>query len=145
MASKNEGAADCLMADAPIQLFGYFRSSTTYRLRIALNLKGLDFDYIPVSLVKGEQRAAGFVARDPFASVPLLGADGRDRAQAMALLQKMYRHWPFFLALLFSIIEFGRATYYVQMLNNAAREGARYCYNQIVDDRPLSEGEPIRA
>ena len=33
---------------------------------------------------------------------------------------------PFFLALLFSIIEFGRATYYVQMLNNAAREGARY-------------------
>lgn len=82
------------MADAPIQLFGYFRSSTTYRLRIALNLKGLDFDYIPVSLVKGEQRAADFVARDPFASVPLLVADGRDRAQSMAQIEWLDEAYP---------------------------------------------------
>lgn len=70
-----------------MKLFGYFRSSTSYRLRIALNLKGLAFEYVPVSLIKGEQSDAAYVARDPFASVPLLEADGRDRAQSMAQLE----------------------------------------------------------
>lgn len=70
-----------------MKLFGYFRSSTSYRLRIALNLKGLAYDYVPVSLIKGEQNDAAYVARDPFASVPLLEADGRDRAQSMAQLE----------------------------------------------------------
>ena len=41
-----------------MKLFGYFRSSTTYRLRIALNLKGLPYDYVPVNLVTAEQREA---------------------------------------------------------------------------------------
>lgn len=77
-----------------MKLFGYFRSSTTYRLRIALNLKGLVYDYVPVSLVKGEQRDAAYVERDPFASVPLLEADGRDRAQSMAQLEWLDEAYP---------------------------------------------------
>lgn len=70
-----------------MKLFGYFRSSTTYRLRIALNLKGLVYDYQPVNLLKSEQKDPAFVARDPFASIPLLVANGRDRAQSMAQLE----------------------------------------------------------
>ncbi len=70
-----------------MKLFGYFRSSTTYRLRIALNLKGLAYDYEPVNLLRGEQKDPAFVARDPFASIPLLEAGGRDRAQSMAQLE----------------------------------------------------------
>lgn len=77
-----------------MQLFGYFRSSTSYRLRIALNLKGLAYDYVPVSLVKGEQKDAAYVARDPFGSVPLLAADGRDRAQSMAQLEWLDEAYP---------------------------------------------------
>jgi maleylacetoacetate isomerase/maleylpyruvate isomerase len=77
-----------------MRLFGYFRSSTTYRLRIALNLKGLAYDYAPVNLVKGEQKAADYVARDPFGSVPLLAADGRDRAQSMAQLEWLDEAYP---------------------------------------------------
>lgn len=77
-----------------MKLFGYFRSSTSYRLRIALNLKGLDYEYVPVSLLKSEQKAAEFVARDPFASVPLLEADGRDRAQSMAQLEWLDEAYP---------------------------------------------------
>ena len=77
-----------------MRLFGYFRSSTSYRLRIALNLKGLDYEYVPVSLVKSEQRAADYTARDPFASVPLLEADGRDRAQSMAQLEWLEEAYP---------------------------------------------------
>ena len=77
-----------------MKLFGYFRSSTSYRLRIALNLKGLDYEYVPVSLIKSEQKAGDYVARDPFASVPLLEADGRDRAQSMAQLEWLEEAYP---------------------------------------------------
>jgi maleylacetoacetate isomerase len=77
-----------------MRLFGYFRSSTTYRLRIALNLKGLPYDYVPVNLVKGEQKDEGYIARDPFGSVPLLEADGRDRAQSMAQLEWLDEAYP---------------------------------------------------
>jgi len=75
-----------------MKLFGYFRSSTSYRLRIALNLKGLAYD--PVNLLKGEQKDPAFVARDPFASIPLLEADGRDRAQSMAQLEWLDEAYP---------------------------------------------------
>lgn len=78
----------------PMRLYGYFRSSTSYRLRIALNLKGLPYEYVPVSLLKGEQKAADYVARDPFGSVPLLTADGRDRAQSMAQLEWLEEVYP---------------------------------------------------
>jgi maleylacetoacetate isomerase/maleylpyruvate isomerase len=77
-----------------MKLFGYFRSSTSYRLRIALNLKGLAYDYVPVNLVKAEQKDAAYVARDPFGSVPLLEADGRDRAQSMAQLEWLDEAYP---------------------------------------------------
>ncbi|MXP43100.1 maleylacetoacetate isomerase [Allopontixanthobacter sediminis] len=77
-----------------MRLHGYFRSSTSYRLRIALNLKGLDYDYVPVNLVKSEQKSAAFTSRNPFASVPLLEAGGRDRAQSMALLEWLDEAYP---------------------------------------------------
>lgn len=77
-----------------MKLHGYFRSSTTYRLRIALNLKRLDYEYLPVNLVKDEQKAAGYVAHNPFASVPLLEADGRERAQSMAQLEWLDEAYP---------------------------------------------------
>jgi len=77
-----------------MRLHGYFRSSTSYRLRIALNLKGLDYDYVPVNLVTSEQKSEAFSRRNPFASVPLLEADGRDRAQSMALLEWLDEAYP---------------------------------------------------
>jgi len=70
-----------------MKLFAYFRSSTSYRLRIALNLKRLAYDIVPVNLLESEQRGAEFRARNPFAGVPMLEADGRDRAQSMAILE----------------------------------------------------------
>jgi maleylacetoacetate isomerase len=77
-----------------MKLHGYFRSSTTYRLRIALNLKGLDYDYRPVNLVAAEQKAGSYTARNPFGSVPLLEAGGRARAQSMAQLEWLEEAHP---------------------------------------------------
>ena len=45
-----------------MQLFSYFRSSASYRVRIALALKGLDYDYLPVHLARNEQLAAPYSA-----------------------------------------------------------------------------------
>lgn len=56
-------------------LYGYFRSSAAYRVRIALNLKGVDYDQIPVNLVQGEQRDGEHLARNPQGLVPSLVLD----------------------------------------------------------------------
>lgn len=77
-----------------MRLHAYFRSSTSYRLRIALNLKGLDYQIEPVNIVKGEQRLPEFLAHNPFAGVPLLQADGRDRAQSLAILEWLDEAYP---------------------------------------------------
>ncbi len=77
-----------------MKLHGFFRSSTSFRLRIALNLKGLPFEYIPVNLATGANHEAGFTQRNPFGSLPMLEADGRDRAQSMALLAWLDEAYP---------------------------------------------------
>lgn len=77
-----------------MKLYGYYRSSTSYRLRIALELKGLAYEYVPVNLLKSEQKADTFTSRNPFGSVPMLEADGRDRAQSMALLEWLDEAYP---------------------------------------------------
>lgn len=69
-----------------MRLHAYFRSSTSYRLRIALNLKGLDYEIVPVNLRTGEHRDPGFLALNPFGGLPVLEAGGRMRAQSIATI-----------------------------------------------------------
>lgn len=77
-----------------MKLYGYYRSSTSYRLRIALELKGLAYENVPVNLLTAEQRGNAYTSRNPFGSVPMLEADGRDRAQSMALLEWLEEAYP---------------------------------------------------
>jgi maleylacetoacetate isomerase len=77
-----------------MKLYGYFRSSTSYRLRIALNLKELAYENVPVNLVTAENKAGEFTARNPYGSLPMLEADGRDRVQSMALLEWLDEAYP---------------------------------------------------
>jgi len=77
-----------------MKLHGYYRSSTSYRLRIALELKGLDYENVPVNLLEAAQKSAAFTSRNPFGSVPMLEADGRDRAQSMALIEWLDEAYP---------------------------------------------------
>lgn len=77
-----------------MRLFAYFRSSTSYRLRIALNLKALEYEVVPIDLRTSEQKGEAFTHRNPFGSVPMLEADGRDRAQSMALLEWLDEAYP---------------------------------------------------
>ncbi|WFM71453.1 maleylacetoacetate isomerase [Halomonas sp. CKK8] len=76
-------------------LYGYFRSSAAYRVRIALNLKGVDYDQSPVNLVKGEQREAANLGRNPQGMVPSLGTDeGVTLTQSMAICEYLDERYP---------------------------------------------------
>ena len=61
-----------------MKLYNYFRSSASYRVRIALALKGLAYDYLPVHLLKREQLEPAFTALSPAQLVPVLVVDGDD-------------------------------------------------------------------
>ena len=77
-----------------MRLYGYWRSSTSYRLRIALGLKGLDYENIPVDLRQGAHKQPAYTGRNSFAGVPMLDAAGRDRAQSMAILEWLDEAFP---------------------------------------------------
>ncbi len=70
-----------------LKLYDYMRSSAAYRVRIALNLKGLEYTRIPVNLQAGEQRGADYLAQNPQGLVPLFVDGERSIAQSMAIIE----------------------------------------------------------
>ncbi len=68
-------------------LFDFWRSSASYRVRIALNLKGVAYRSIPISLTEGAQRDPAYVARNPQGFVPMLHIDGHDLTQSLAIIE----------------------------------------------------------
>ncbi|NRB04181.1 MAG: maleylacetoacetate isomerase [Rhodobacteraceae bacterium] len=70
-----------------MKLYSYWRSTTSYRVRIALALKGLAYDMISVNLLEKEQQGAEYMALNPIAGVPtLVTDDGMVLTQSMAIL-----------------------------------------------------------
>ena len=67
-------------------LHDYWRSSASYRVRIALNLKGVDYDRVSVNLAGGEQRDEAYRARNPQGFVPMLEVDGHRLTQSLAII-----------------------------------------------------------
>lgn len=72
-----------------ILLYSYFRSSASYRVRIALHYKKIPFKYVPVHLVKngGEQFSAEYKKLNPQGQVPCLVINGKPISQSMAIIQ----------------------------------------------------------
>jgi maleylpyruvate isomerase len=78
-----------------MKLHGYFRSSASYRVRIALNLKGLNADHLSHHLRKGEQRAPAFIAINPQGLVPALQDDeGGSLTQSLAIIEWLEETHP---------------------------------------------------
>jgi maleylpyruvate isomerase len=75
-------------------LHAYWRSGTSYRTRIALNLKGLAYETRPVNLLAGEQGAASYRAIDPQGLVPTLETDGQTLIQSPAILEWLEEAFP---------------------------------------------------
>ena len=77
-----------------MKLYGYFRSSAAYRVRIALGLKGLDYEYVAVHLPKGEQRAEHYLVLNPQALVPTLVDEEKSFTQSLAIIEYLDERYP---------------------------------------------------
>jgi maleylacetoacetate isomerase/maleylpyruvate isomerase len=78
-----------------MKLHNYFRSSASFRVRIALELKGLGYEYLPVHLVKGEHRKEPYAAVSPSHLVPTLELDGGELlGQSMAIIEYLDETHP---------------------------------------------------
>jgi len=79
-----------------MQLYSYFRSSAAYRVRIALNMKGLPYDYLPVHLLKdgGQQRGESYVNLNPQGLVPTFVDDGLIIGQSLATIEYLDETHP---------------------------------------------------
>jgi len=79
-----------------MKLFNYFRSSSSYRVRIACHLKGLPYEYLPVHLNRdgGEQFGPTFSMLNPQQLVPVLEDGGSHIAQSMAILEYLEERYP---------------------------------------------------
>lgn len=77
-----------------MELYGYFRSSTAYRVRIALNVKGLDCTHISLSLLNDEHKGADYMSRNPQGLVPYMTDDDLGFGQSMAMLEYLEESYP---------------------------------------------------
>jgi maleylacetoacetate isomerase len=75
-------------------LHDYFRSSAAYRVRIALNMKAVDYEKRPVNLQQGEQKSGEYRALNPQGFVPMLEIDGHRLTQSMAILNYLDIRFP---------------------------------------------------
>jgi len=77
-----------------MKLYNFYASSTSYRTRIALNLKGLAYEYIPVRLDKGEHLSAAYGEINPMRGVPTLEVDGVRLYQSSAIIEYLDEVYP---------------------------------------------------
>src|SRR6476661_1983509 len=89
MASVNDGGQKQRQnsREVPMKLHGYFRSAASWRVRIALNLKGLGAEQLPHHLRKGEQRDPAYLAINPQGLVPTLQDGSAIITQSLAIIE----------------------------------------------------------
>jgi len=75
-------------------LYDYWRSSAAYRVRIALNLKGVDYDNRPVNLLESQQNSDDYRALNPQGLVPCLEIDGHLLTQSLAIIVYLDQRFP---------------------------------------------------
>lgn len=75
-------------------LYDYYRSSAAYRVRIGLNLKGVDYESRPINLLESEQKSDEYRALNPQGLVPMLEIDGQRLTQSLAILNYLDLRFP---------------------------------------------------
>ena len=77
-----------------MRLYDYWRSSSAYRVRIALRLKGIDYEQVPVNLRQGAHRTLDYLAHNQQGLVPTLEMDGLQLTQSLAIIEWLDETYP---------------------------------------------------
>jgi maleylpyruvate isomerase len=77
-----------------MKLYTFFRSSAAFRVRIALNLKGVEYEAVALNLPKGDHRRPDFVAKNPHRTVPVIDDDGTVLIQSLAIVEYLDARFP---------------------------------------------------
>ncbi|RPI57904.1 MAG: maleylacetoacetate isomerase, partial [Lysobacterales bacterium] len=77
-----------------MRLYSFFRSSAAFRVRIALNLKGVDYETVTIDLPGGAHHAPEFRAVNPQATIPTLDDDGTILWQSLAIIEYLDARFP---------------------------------------------------
>ncbi len=77
-----------------MKLYNYFRSSASFRVRIALELKGLSYEYVPVHIARGDHKKEGYAAISADTLVPMLEIDGQRLSQSLAIMEYLDDKYP---------------------------------------------------
>lgn len=77
-----------------LKLYHYWRSSSSWRVRWALEYKGIAYDSIPVNLLQNEQRSAPYTQKSPMQNVPMLEIDGKALTESLAIMEWIEETYP---------------------------------------------------
>ena len=77
-----------------VVLYDYWRSSASYRVRIALNLLGIDYQTVSINLLEGAHKTPEYLALNPQGLVPTLVIDGKTLTQSLAIIEYLAETWP---------------------------------------------------
>ena len=77
-----------------MKLYNYFRSSASFRVRIALELKGLQYEYVPIHIARGDHKKDSYASIAADALVPLLEIDGQRLSQSLAIIEYLDDLYP---------------------------------------------------
>lgn len=127
-----------------MRLFNFWRSSASYRVRLALGFKGLSYEYVAVNLTAGEQHASAHVARNPWHSVPVLETDEDGKTvllpQSVAIVEYLEERFP--TPSLFPKSRLGRARVraMVELVNSGIQPLHNLQVNNYVKD--VLKGDP---
>ena len=77
-----------------VKLHSNWRSSASWRVRIALNVKGIEYEYLPVNLLKGEQKQEKHLLLNPAGLVPALEIDGHVLTESLPIIEYLDEVYP---------------------------------------------------
>lgn len=128
---------------AKLKLFSYWRSSCSFRVRFALNLKGLEYEYVPVNLLKGEQFGAEFSKINPIHYVPALADGDFVLADSFAILMYLEEKYPHHRPLLPSDLEKRAINYQAANIVSASIQPLQNIYVLKFLEEKVSPSEPL--